>query len=202
MHVCRSYVCRLVWRSVVSEFSRVVQRLQVRAVLCVELLIKISFQNSLWWCVHQLCSPVIFSTGLYFFLISPSIVLQCGTSSSVAFLRGPIAGALLLHHEKTSYLLLLQSCSSLVWGPFVLMCQHVRWKPVSCHCVFTWLPPRQIPPFQLIMKVVLVWKRTHGLCFACYSGPLLLLTILRHGATLMHARYTVNYATTATEEAE
>lgn len=50
---------------------------QVGAVLSVELLIKISFQNSLWLCVCQFCSCAIFSLGLSLFLKFPLPLCLC-----------------------------------------------------------------------------------------------------------------------------
>lgn len=161
-----------------------------------ELLIKISFQNSLWCRVHQFCYPVIFSPGLYFFIfffISTSIVLQSDESSSVAFFRGTVAGALLLTVKRTSYLLvttfplmlyvrcLLSLCVSMYSGSLQAVRMH-----------FTRMPQGQILPF---------WKKNSLACFPCRWFAIMFEHIRAWYYSIMHACYTVNYATTATEKA-
>lgn len=152
---------------------------------------KSHFRNHFGACTSS--APLLFLAQAFtFFFISTSIVLQCDKPSSIAFLRGTIAGALLLSTMKRPLIYLsctLRSCS--MWGPFVLMCQYVQWKPMSCQYVFTWVPPRQIPPFYFIMEVVLGLKKNTSACLPCQWFAIIFKQIRAWYYSIMHAHYTV-----------
>lgn len=126
-------------------------------------------------------------------------MLQSDASSVVAFLRGTKARVLLLTVKKTSYLLVLQFVFVLYVRslcPYVSAC-----KPVSCQYGFTRVRPRQIPPFEFIMKVLLGLKKNTSACFPCRWFAIIFEQIRTRFPSIMHAHYTVKYATTATEHA-
>lgn len=164
--------------------TRVLQRRSARVVLAELLLNKISFQK--FTLVVRapvlLCSPVIFSSSLYFIFISTCIVLQCVTSSSVALWEGTIAGVLLLAVKKTSYFAFVLHVRS--------FCPHVSaWTVDACKlsmCVYMSATETNssILPHNESGSCFVKKGRSH--CTAwCYS--------------IMQTHYKVNYATTAGE---